>query len=258
MRVKKLFLRAFTLVELLVVIGIILILASLLFPAFSKIQDNANATKCASNLRQIGIAMFSFAGDNGGLFPCSGNTISYTGTDGTTKQGPWTKQLEKYLGTSYLVNNPTKTSVFTCPTTSILYPNMKYFSYFNGAHAAYFDYSQAQPTTTMVFAPLRQALIQFPSKHILAGDIASNAFPGSPPTGDADKDDFSSSGGGPAFTGNVAKMHGGKSNILFADGHVAAFSTFDYSKPVGTAKTDSDSRSLTVWYDRIADYDLNQ
>ena len=68
---------------------------------------------------------------------------------------------------------------------------------------------------------------------------------------DADKDDYTQN---PAFSGTMSKMHGGKSNILFVDGHVAQFATFDYSKPAGTAGTDSDSRSLTVWYDRVADY----
>ena len=59
----------FTLVELLVVVGIIALLIALLFPVFSRAREQARRTKCLSNLRTIGQAMFVYANNNRDRLP---------------------------------------------------------------------------------------------------------------------------------------------------------------------------------------------
>jgi prepilin-type N-terminal cleavage/methylation domain-containing protein len=71
--------RAFTLIELLVVIAIIAILAALLLPALAKAKEKAVKVLCTSNLKQWGVAVVSYAGDNKEAFPLNATTDGASG-----------------------------------------------------------------------------------------------------------------------------------------------------------------------------------
>lgn len=85
---------AFTLIELLVVIAIIALLATLGYAAAESVIGKGQATKCLSNMRQIGAAMQMFVGDNDGRLPGTSHGVS------------WTNSLGAYLGTNFIGKCP--------------------------------------------------------------------------------------------------------------------------------------------------------
>ena len=66
--------RAFTLIEVLVVIAVIALIAAMLLPALSKARESGRRAACASNLRQLNVAVSIYAGENEGDFPPTNQT----------------------------------------------------------------------------------------------------------------------------------------------------------------------------------------
>lgn len=106
----------FTLIEILVVIGIIAVLVTIIFPVFSKAREMARGARCASNLRQIALAFGMYVQDWDGCFPVPNISRSPSDGCGERYEGhhEWLPALLTIADQlSPYIKNP---SVWVCPS----------------------------------------------------------------------------------------------------------------------------------------------
>jgi prepilin-type N-terminal cleavage/methylation domain-containing protein/prepilin-type processing-associated H-X9-DG protein len=101
--------KGFTLVELLVVIGIIAVLIAFLLPALKRAREAANIAACLANLRQIGTASANFATEHRGYFPFTGTVYNDQLPGGYVPFGPavlFDANMKKYAYGEYYGVHP--------------------------------------------------------------------------------------------------------------------------------------------------------
>jgi prepilin-type N-terminal cleavage/methylation domain-containing protein/prepilin-type processing-associated H-X9-DG protein len=222
---------AFTLIEILVVIGIIAILIAILLPAAEHVRHQAYIDKCASNVRQIGLGLSMYANENHGQFP---RTLYVAGSPlaegtGINSPDPFTAppvgpQANDITANVYLLMRAEKlpSELFICPyndETSFVADKNDPIQHANFADQAHnLGYSFVNPYPD---APVVAGGYQLSSKLPSDFAIASDRNPGvKPPRTDV----LSAAPNSPwaiLKKANSENHEEDGQNVLYGDGHVA-------------------------------------
>jgi prepilin-type N-terminal cleavage/methylation domain-containing protein len=201
----------FSLVELIVVIGIVTLLIAFAMPALRYARMSAQTVKCAAQLREIGQALHAYASENHGSLPAWSDWHTWPpDIDGDTFGPAWTIELIPYIGKP---DSP----VYNCPSFPLA---GKYRNYF----------LETQWCGRSGRSAMKLTDITMSGRFVLSGDTTNMShYPKEPKDDDADPDDFGSGMLQWPWTGG-SYMHLGGNNVLFDDGHVSLCSRFNPSE----------------------------
>jgi prepilin-type N-terminal cleavage/methylation domain-containing protein/prepilin-type processing-associated H-X9-DG protein len=207
--------RGFSMIELMVVIGVIAILVAILLPVLRAANESARQVRCASQLRQIGQAVFAYAANNRGMTPPWGGAFRIDDSDSPLSRG-WIAMLWRYSGVK--ADSP----LYHCPSFPV-----------DDSTVTYFMSGRWTRLQTPEARSIALGRVRLSSAFLLVAETtAAQAYippfgTSNDPIDNTDKDDsgtrdlifFGEAGG--------YNMHRNGNNVLFADGHVAVFRKHD-------------------------------
>lgn len=232
---------AFTLIELLAVVAIIAILAALLLPAANSMIQKGREAKCVANLRQIGAGLASFAASYDGNLPLgtaqNDTQILNRGdiTGATTGVG-WARCLQAHMVASDSINANRWATVFMCPSARDTSGYTKANSANTGGYGlntGLANQNTGTPIGTPVGYSIKTLKIQRPSATLLAADWPGPTLPPMTPSSN-----FKTQ------AERLSKRHGGRLNVLYADGHVGSMSISDLIEVQKKGQNDPDFKTL--------------
>jgi prepilin-type processing-associated H-X9-DG protein/prepilin-type N-terminal cleavage/methylation domain-containing protein len=191
---------AFTLVEILIVVAVVLVIAALLFPVFNRVREKGKQAACQSNLRQLYIGLQQYVQDN----------------DSRQPPWDWRRGIESY------VKSP---GVFTCPSfpQPIYTPERGTETGEYNFWIGFLNTLVTQPvanTSGQTLAGVNESVLVDASKILVSGDVAVAGFFRKVPMPQKDACGLTMADGVPDVLQTVPTVHSGGGNYLFYDGHV--------------------------------------
>lgn len=237
----------FTLTELLIVIGIIALLAAIMFPVFGRVRENGRRSACSSNLKQLGLAFSQYVNDNAGRYPFAGNYQNWAqgamwvtgGENGVPKDYPMAGPglAENTAPFNYAGDSDNRSAY---PEQGAIYSYVREASVYMCPSGEDADKKKLSYSMNCAIGAMGQARIKEPSDIVLLVDEGKSL-----------NDGFFWAANDGAATDLLTKQHLGGGNLLFTDGHVK-FYPFE-SFPLDGTQAGRDNKWRTTGSPRFHD-----